>query len=187
MPDTIWSSVLLPEPFRPIRPRLSPRRSSKLTDSSTRRRSWARGRKKSSARSRTVSRRTLGIVKLFDTPLTSMTVGTLKILRHARGARAVDHQAGPKNYGSFDQQQRMSEKRRDPPVDEHTARKENHRGGRPRVEIGVHPFGEDRQRVNDRRDEEPRLRHDFPHLIQIAIAHEEDARGKREPRDNGEE
>ena len=36
MPETILRSVLLPHPFRPIRPRLSPRRSSKLTSSSTR-------------------------------------------------------------------------------------------------------------------------------------------------------
>ena len=61
MPHKILSSVLLPQPLRPMMPRVSPRSTEKLIPSSTCSRSNLRGRSAPSTCSRTVSRRTDGI------------------------------------------------------------------------------------------------------------------------------
>ena len=106
MPETIFSSVLLPLPFRPIKPRLSPRRSSKLTSSSTCSRSCGRRRNRSSACSRTVSRRTDGIVNVFETPARlSMTRPSSQVLRHARRAAAINQRADPQDDHRFERQE----------------------------------------------------------------------------------
>ena len=48
-------------------------------------------------------------------------------------------------------------------------------------------FREDLERVDDRRDEKPRLKHDLPHLIQIAVPQEEHARRQGEADRHGDE
>src|SRR5215472_13679319 len=60
MPEMILSSVLFPDPLRPMMPTVSPCFTSKLTASRTVRRRKLRGRKSPNTCSRTVSRRTSG-------------------------------------------------------------------------------------------------------------------------------
>src|SRR5678816_4650273 len=72
MPQRILSSVLLPHPLRPMIPRVSPRRSWRLTRSRTVSRSTLRGRNSPNVCSRIVARRSLGILKAFETESASM-------------------------------------------------------------------------------------------------------------------
>ena len=51
----------------------------------------------------------------------------------------------------------------------------------------MQPFGQDAERIDDRRDEETGLRHDLPDLVQVAIAQEQHARRERETSHDGEE
>ena len=63
----------------------------------------------------------------------------------------------------------------------------DHRRRRPEVQIDVEPLGDDTKRINDRRHEESRLDGDIPHLIQIAVSKEQNARRKRKPDDDRDE
>ena len=42
------------------------------------------------------------------------------------------------------------------------------------------PFGDDRQRVDDWRDEKPGLSYQLPHLVQVSITKKQDAAGQGE-------
>src|SRR5919201_6548463 len=112
IPATIFSNVLLPEPFLPMMPSVSPGRSSKLTSSSTRSSRHWRGRKRSSTCCRTVSRRTLGIAKLLVTPSTSTTAIRLHVLGHARREAAIDDDSGGDDHGGSGGQEDVGASRR---------------------------------------------------------------------------
>src|SRR4051812_16422325 len=142
MPETILSSVLLPEPFRPMRPRLSPRPSSHVTPSRTCSRSLGRRRKRSSACSRTVSLLLEGITKLLDTPFSSMTGAMSELLRDTGRARIVDQRTGDEDQDALGEQQKVRPHRRHATVKQYAPDEQDDRRRRPDVEPHVQPLGE---------------------------------------------
>src|SRR5262249_23881140 len=76
---------------------------------------------------------------------------------------------------------------RHPAVDEHAAREQHDWRRRPEIQIEVHAFGQDVERIDDWCDEEPRVRDHFPDLVQVTVAHEQHARAEREAGHDREE
>ena len=124
--------------------------------------------------------------RLRDAPRRRSAARRSQVLRRA-WARSADR-CGPPPSRTADHE---SPGRRAPravgsrAVDQHRARELDDRRRRPQdrdskwKRSGMMP-----QRIDDRRDEEPGLRHHVPDLVQIAVAQEEDARGQREPDDD---
>ena len=111
MPETIFSSVLLPDPFRPMRPRLSPRRSSKLTDLEH---AKPLLRTRPEEIERVLAHRVppdAGMVKLFDTPADFDDSRPHHSSSATRGdARAIDQRAAPRITTRLREQQHMRER-----------------------------------------------------------------------------
>src|SRR5438477_2497549 len=107
MPAMIFSSVDLPEPLRPMIPRVSPFPSSRLTASRTRRSRNRRGRKSARAWARTVSRWASGIRNVLLTPRTSRTAIGLQVLGHPRRERAKHEDAGAEDHERLEGEERV--------------------------------------------------------------------------------
>ena len=173
----ILSSVLLPHPFLPMMPSVSPRRTSRLTSSSTCSRSVGRRRKRSSTCSRTVSRRARGNVEgLGDvTNVKQDRRVRHRVLRGAWGVPPVDENPDTEHNGRLERETEMGEKRRNRAVHENLAREQQHGRRRPQVQVEVHPQRQNAHRIDDRRDEETGLRDHVPDLVQVPVSQEQHA------------
>src|SRR5712691_3409389 len=152
-------------------PSPSPRRTSKLTPSSTWRRSNRRGSNTPRRCSRTVSRCTLGIQNAFDTASTSMSdMAVLHVFRSAWAQQTKDDHPGQQAERRIARQIQVPPCRGHDAGDERGAREFDDWRRRPHIQVEVKTLGEDPEWIDDGREEESCLEHHIPDLIEIAIA-----------------
>src|ERR1044072_326962 len=189
MPASTLSSGLLPEPLRPMIPSVSPARSSRLTPESTCSRSKLRRARRPKRCSRTVLRRTLGMTNVLWRSRARRTGGGIavrsrsRLLQQLGGARtpaAEDRRARRQDDRRAGEQVEVAAQAGNGVLDEDGARELEHWRPRPEVEQAVEALGQDVEWVDDGRDEEARLQHHLPDLVEVAPAQEEDAGGERE-------